>query len=95
MTLEEHIAKAKAAEHLIIIGEESVIQSWARDTYSFGAMLGGAYVNHAYLGGSSAIAFFIGLSWLIWMISKASREAEKHTVSAAQFREICKRAFAE
>jgi hypothetical protein len=95
MTFEEHLEKARCAKHLVILGEESVIQSWARDIGTFGSLAAITYANHHYLGGSAWIYAAIAFSWLIWVTAKATRKAQQHTMTAEKFRELCKRIAAE
>ena len=95
MTFEEHLEKARSAKHLLIIGEETVFQSWSRDIGTFGTLAAITYANHLYLGGSGWIYAVISFSWLIWVMAKATRKAQKHTISSEAFRELCKRVAAD
>jgi len=95
MTFDEHLEKARGARHLVIIGEETVLQSWGRDLGTFGSLAALTYVNHQYLGGSGWIYAAIAFSWLIWTTAKATRKVQQHTMSADQFRDLCKRIASE
>lgn len=89
LTMREHIEKAKAAQHIIIIGEERVLESWLKDAWTFGVLAAFTYANHAYLGGSSIMFAIIGICWLVWCLAKATGNPRRLRLTQHEFTELC------
>lgn len=73
------------AETLFVVdARESVWLSWARDTYSFGAIAAAAWFANTQMPASGWINFAIAVVWVLWMFGKATNLAAKKTPGEAR-----------
>lgn len=63
----------------ILLYREGLIQSIIADTYTFGLIFGGLFLNQYYLGGKTYIGMFFLIIFFIMTVVKASNKKRTFT----------------
>ena len=68
----------------VVSGEESFVLSAARDTFTFGALLGTSIALNTLMEPSGWLNATLGISWFIWVLGRSARHRMTKTPDEAR-----------
>jgi hypothetical protein len=68
----------------VIIIREGVLESWARDAVTFGALAGASYFINVYAGGSGWLNFTLAIAWFAWVAGRGAAHRIKRSPAEAR-----------
>lgn len=71
--------------NIVLINEENVLKSWAKDFVTFGGLVATAWFVNAYCNSSGWLNFTVSIAWILWVFGRAQRH--KHQMAPAELRE--------
>lgn len=69
---------------IVVDGREGVITSWARDTFSFGGLVGSAIALNVLMPPSGWINAALAIAWILWMAGKGASRRMRMTPDEAR-----------